>query len=510
MRNAPPVPPSLEDVDDCPPFSRLSDQGIYSDSISKELENSLTMAAVAATTPVKSTKQIPESLQKRITKTKLCIHYARGRCIRGELCSFAHSSSELREPPNLQKTRLCVAWIMTNSCFKGNDCKYVSLLTTHSLLLFHRYAHGQAELRWTPEFYRTSLCPSLKTPLGCLRRDQCRYAHSPLELRAMSELSRPPSDDWVPPPPTKVNMMHKSHSISNEIPCWRTGKTISPESQRSASPGLLLSDNSPDYPEADTPIVRYPTARNMYQNGRFQRGSGMEFDPEISSLNLLSRGRESSIGPVDLYTLSPLDILRDVLNTVGAATMGAPGLSPLHQSKKQVSLSVPQEESLVSLSVPQEESLMSKSTVESAFRESGTSGSGGIKDEHSELLHESFKGLAGSSLPLFPEPIERARQLQMQGKLSCESEWSNSSLDLNNLVSIWTEMTVASESDLAALNVRHKKRENTKAFDQEQFWRAESPLNFNTNPRNVSQSEPLEFILEDLMSDRERNSLSLL
>lgn len=66
---------------------------------------------------------ISEALSKRIIKTKLCNHYLRGKCIRANTCCFAHSVEELRSPPNLQKTRLCVKWVTTRACYKGEQCK---------------------------------------------------------------------------------------------------------------------------------------------------------------------------------------------------------------------------------------------------------------------------------------------------------------------------------------------------------------------------------------------------
>lgn len=78
-------------------------------------------------------KPISESLHKRISQTKLCIHHAKGNCVRSHRCSFAHSERELRDPPDLYKTRLCLAWISTQNCSKGKDCMYVSY---HLLFLY--------------------------------------------------------------------------------------------------------------------------------------------------------------------------------------------------------------------------------------------------------------------------------------------------------------------------------------------------------------------------------------
>ena len=40
-------------------------------------------------------------------KTKICPHFIEGNCRRGDSCNYAHSQTELKEVPNLKKTRIC-------------------------------------------------------------------------------------------------------------------------------------------------------------------------------------------------------------------------------------------------------------------------------------------------------------------------------------------------------------------------------------------------------------------
>lgn len=68
-------------------------------------------------------KPILISLKNRISKTKMCIQFSRGNCLRGNLCSFAHSPAELREPPNLAKTRLCDMFKSTGTCSMNDRCR---------------------------------------------------------------------------------------------------------------------------------------------------------------------------------------------------------------------------------------------------------------------------------------------------------------------------------------------------------------------------------------------------
>lgn len=47
-----------------------------------------------------------------------------GACTKGESCSFAHTRSDLRFQPNLQKTHLCLAFQRNGTCRDGSACKY--------------------------------------------------------------------------------------------------------------------------------------------------------------------------------------------------------------------------------------------------------------------------------------------------------------------------------------------------------------------------------------------------
>ena len=63
--------------------------------------------------------------------------------MKGMNCNYAHSENELREKPNLSKTKLCEEYATTGTCTKGEICLF---------------AHGELELRSTPDLFKTSLC----------------------------------------------------------------------------------------------------------------------------------------------------------------------------------------------------------------------------------------------------------------------------------------------------------------------------------------------------------------
>eukprot|EP00418_Pyrodinium_bahamense_P021995 CAMPEP_0179132166 /NCGR_PEP_ID=MMETSP0796-20121207/62807_1 /TAXON_ID=73915 /ORGANISM="Pyrodinium bahamense, Strain pbaha01" /LENGTH=290 /DNA_ID=CAMNT_0020831103 /DNA_START=125 /DNA_END=998 /DNA_ORIENTATION=+ len=94
-------------------------------------------------------------LSKQMQKTKLCDFHKEGRCKYGSACAFAHSAEELKEMPDLRKTRICRA-------FSRGDCSDANC----------KFAHGAQELRTTDLCYKTAA------------ENGCRFAHGSEEIRA--------------------------------------------------------------------------------------------------------------------------------------------------------------------------------------------------------------------------------------------------------------------------------------------------------------------------------------
>merc|ERR1719265_964586 len=82
--------------------------------------------------------------------------------------------SESKDNPSvtpLYKTRLC-NFHLVGACQKGSSCSY---------------AHGEEDLRPSPDFERTSVCPIMLNHGQCDKLN-CRYAHNANELRTEHSL----------------------------------------------------------------------------------------------------------------------------------------------------------------------------------------------------------------------------------------------------------------------------------------------------------------------------------
>lgn len=99
------------------------------------------------------------------------------------LGSFSHSYEQLRDRPNLTKTKLCP------DCEEGGECRDVGTCP---------YAHDLSELRATPMLFRTVICSWWKKG-QCEFGDSCRFAHGEEQLRESTSMSSPSSKSVVSP-----------------------------------------------------------------------------------------------------------------------------------------------------------------------------------------------------------------------------------------------------------------------------------------------------------------------
>jgi len=57
-------------------------------------------------------------------KTRLCKFYVKGKCKRGQACTFAHGDVEVQPQPDFFRTQLCAGFVRSGMCELGSGCKY--------------------------------------------------------------------------------------------------------------------------------------------------------------------------------------------------------------------------------------------------------------------------------------------------------------------------------------------------------------------------------------------------
>eukprot|EP00922_Rhytidocystis_sp_ex-Travisia-forbesii_P035871 GHVS01053242.1.p1 GENE.GHVS01053242.1~~GHVS01053242.1.p1 ORF type:complete len:512 (+),score=110.06 GHVS01053242.1:500-2035(+) len=123
-------------------------------------------AAAKRTVDAAGTTRPPPSKDFKIYKAVMCQYHASGRCRKGTMCTFAHSSNELRAYPDMRKHKLCAAWLSSAGCpDTAETCMY---------------AHGVEQMQ------KAKMCavnkPALCVPFfeggGCSKGLTCSFAHS--------------------------------------------------------------------------------------------------------------------------------------------------------------------------------------------------------------------------------------------------------------------------------------------------------------------------------------------
>jgi len=106
-------------------------------------------------------------------KTRLCSFYQVGTCRDGPRCSYAHGTEDLRASPDFERTSVCPLLLKHGTCSR----------------LGCRYAHDGSELRASPVMLKTKMC-SFYLNAVCVVGEACRFAHSVDELREAVEVQR--------------------------------------------------------------------------------------------------------------------------------------------------------------------------------------------------------------------------------------------------------------------------------------------------------------------------------
>eukprot|EP00919_Chromeraceae_sp_WS-2016_P025983 GHVR01061422.1.p1 GENE.GHVR01061422.1~~GHVR01061422.1.p1 ORF type:complete len:172 (+),score=45.46 GHVR01061422.1:242-757(+) len=126
------------------------------------------VVATAVDKPVDNVHTPSRAYQEQFFRIKMCPWLDKGRCWRGDHCTYAHSPHQLvQSPVSLQKTRLCQLYLKGECSFSSEVCKY---------------AHGNVELRATTDYFKTAICRFWSVG-SCPQGMSCRHAHGTHDLR---------------------------------------------------------------------------------------------------------------------------------------------------------------------------------------------------------------------------------------------------------------------------------------------------------------------------------------
>jgi hypothetical protein len=106
-----------------------------------------------------------------------------GKCFKGESCSYAHNLDELKEIPNLLKTKICTHY-NAGYCPNGERCNY---------------AHGLAELRKLNMNSSSQICSYFQQG-SCKFGTNCKFLHlTPDQSKYYDMKNKSSTLDRVPP-----------------------------------------------------------------------------------------------------------------------------------------------------------------------------------------------------------------------------------------------------------------------------------------------------------------------
>eukprot|EP00933_Yihiella_yeosuensis_P025754 TRINITY_DN19993_c0_g1_i1.p1 TRINITY_DN19993_c0_g1~~TRINITY_DN19993_c0_g1_i1.p1 ORF type:complete len:391 (-),score=78.68 TRINITY_DN19993_c0_g1_i1:17-1189(-) len=277
-----------------------TDGGILADEGTPTLEEQAEAEAKAA----------ENAVTQRLVKTKMCYFFERGKCA-SQTCRYAHSESELRKQPNLQKTKLCKSYAETGVCTEGENCVF---------------AHGETELRVTEGIYKTQMCHFFERG-RCLKGERCNHAHGPQDLRVLPARNRSGSGGsqgrtegssgvpWAPP---------KDHSSYGRSPL--SPLPLSELLSESAHPQAALTAPAPP------PVSMDPLAAAAVAGAAFAASAHHLMTPDLSGSNFASLpARPWGFAPANFAALanSPMPRMNGT-SWGGAASMAHDSLvSPL-------------------------------------------------------------------------------------------------------------------------------------------------------------------------------------
>lgn len=185
----------------------------------------------------------------------MCEFWKVNKCRKGSACSYAHGEEDLRLSPDFERTSVCPAFLKMGHC-SNPSC---------------RYAHSVDELRVAPNLLKSKMC-SFFLDGRCVVGKACRFAHSVQELSQSAELLRKATEDVPRPAGTRKELQAVQNGprplglvadtklslrqqfalskVQERMPAADSGATLLEQAKESLSPDrsplLELSQLTPD------------------------------------------------------------------------------------------------------------------------------------------------------------------------------------------------------------------------------------------------------------------------
>jgi hypothetical protein len=189
-----------------------------------------------------------EKYRQQFFKTSMCKYFLENACRKGDLCSHAHSASELQQKPVLSKTRMCKQILRNGNC-NDHGCAF---------------AHEIEELTAANAFFRTKMCEFHTSPSGCKLGDKCRYAHDQNELSesvrgSSASLASTSTLNVKPVPPVDFN-----DSPDTGYPLKKRGSMGSRSTMAASYPSMSSFTHCHAVPVAAPVVFVYPPGTMAY------------------------------------------------------------------------------------------------------------------------------------------------------------------------------------------------------------------------------------------------------
>lgn len=246
----------------------------------------------------------------------MCEFWKVNKCRKGAACSYAHGEEDLRLSPDFERTSVCPAFLKMGHC-SNPSC---------------RYAHSVDELRVAPNLLKSKMC-SFFLDGRCVVGKACRFAHSVQELSQSAEVLRKATEDG-PRPATGAKKEAVQAFKSGPRPLGLVADTRASAPQLSLRQQFAVSKVEERTPAADSKLV---PSHNGHSVALLEQAKE-SMSPDGSPLLKLTQLTPADLEPMKVVVAASWeDDLQDsgeAVSSLKQRTSGRPPRSPRGEQKR--------------------------------------------------------------------------------------------------------------------------------------------------------------------------------